>query len=74
MIPGCRWRDGWRPCRTESRRADHPDNAQHFPLRRRLLQERNAGRAAAEGAHQHLQEAQVALSSSRGPHPEMPRR
>mmetsp|Transcript_22281 Transcript_22281/g.56887 ORF Transcript_22281/g.56887 Transcript_22281/m.56887 type:complete len:400 (+) Transcript_22281:2023-3222(+) len=43
-------------------RARHADDLEHLPLRRRLLQERDARRAAAQGDHQRLQTAQDTLA------------
>eukprot|EP00962_Isochrysis_galbana_P011995 scaffold3378_cov93-Isochrysis_galbana.AAC.3 len=59
--PGAAGGDGGCACRAVHRRARHPDDAQHLPLRRRLCQERDARRAAAEGDHQRVQATKDAV-------------
>ena len=60
--PGGAGRDGGCPGRPVAGRARHSDDSQHIPLRRRVRQERHTRRAATQGDHQHLQEAQDTLA------------
>jgi len=62
LLAGVSWWDGRGSSRPVSGRTRHPDDTQHFPLRRCVRQERHARCAASEGDHQHLEETQDSLA------------
>lgn len=60
--PGPSWGDGGSAGCTVPGRACDPDDSEHLSLCGCVRQERDPGRAPAQGAHQHFQEAQDALA------------
>ena len=62
LPPGAAGRDGRGAGGAVARRAGDADDAQHVPLRRRVGEERDARRAAPQGDHQHLEEAEDAVA------------